>query len=136
MKKLILIIFTFVLIGGASGQAILERTTQRIFNAASLDHAVITTGPDTSLTYFFPWQGQAWSFGSWWVHSGGSGSIYLEVSNDNSRWELYHILATDVMTGTDTTFFFDSGNYVMSWKYLRVRCDSVNASITAYITVK
>lgn len=131
MKKLIFI--TLILCAsGMMAQSTLDHGANEIVSDLYLVGDSITGG-DTSFTYYFPYDARHFSVQGNWTHTGGSGYLYFYVSNDNGDFALYDSNATDTLTGTDTTFFFDSGANFMTWRYVKFTADTVDAVLNDLI---
>lgn len=137
MKKLILITIILLLACGLMGQTRLDnRETTKIITSQSVADATITGG-DTSFIFTFHPNAQVISISGHWTHSGGSGYLYFDVSNDKNIWAQFDATSTDTITGSDTTFLWDANSIPMAWKYGRIRVDTVNAVLrNFYITLK
>lgn len=133
MKQL-LIILIFVLFGGMLfSQTTLYRGRTQVLTNVDIIDGNITAG-DTSFVWRMPNSVQAWSIEVIATRTGGEGDFDLQVSNDKSNWVLYDLNSDDTFDASDQTFFYRDDSF--AWDFLRIRVDTMNMVLNAWIEIK
>jgi len=130
MKAKGFLVLLFVLFGFmASSQAVreLHQGEYFIWQNTAIDDGTVAAA-DTS-AYVTMYGVHLWSLQAIATQGdGSSGTFALQVSNDFVNWEDYSATSTDTFDGTDTTFYFEDDWF--AWRYLRIKCDTIDATIT------